>query len=125
MSHRALSEQQFFHGTRRNLPVGGELKPGIRPNFANSSLQHVYMTESEDDAIGWAKSAQGRGRPRVYRVEPVGSTTPDPEGYGHMAAGARIVEKTYDEKPPPRRPRSAEDDALLDRMFGPKKTRNR
>lgn len=94
-----LSDQQFYHGTRRNLSVGGDLKPGIRPNFVNSSPDHVYLTTSEDEAVGWANSAQGKGRQRVFRVEPHGDVEPDPEGYGYRAKGARIVERTYDNKP--------------------------
>jgi hypothetical protein len=72
------------------------------------------MADNPDDAEGWANSAQGRGRQRVYRVEPLGDVHPDPEGYGHMAPRARIIEKVFENKPPEPKPGTTK---LVDDMF--------
>ena len=98
-----LNEQQFFHGTRRSLE-GKTVRPGIRPNFVTSSPGHVYMAPTLDDAIGWAKSAQGRGRERVYQVEPAADVEQDPEweqGASFRASGAKVRKLVWENTPPP------------------------
>lgn len=69
----------FFHGTRADLRPGDLLTPGYRSNFGSRRrANHIYMTSLRDGAPLAAELAQGEGRPRVYRVEPLGRIEDDP-----------------------------------------------
>lgn len=69
----------FFHGTRADLQVGDLLTPGRDTNYGSGKRSnHIYLTASEFGAPLAAALAQGGGRPRVYRVEPLGPIYDDP-----------------------------------------------
>src|SRR4051812_25746782 len=55
-----------YHGTRTQLSVGALIAP--------VASGHVLLTEDLDEAIWSAELDTGDGAPRVYVVEPLGST---------------------------------------------------
>jgi rifampin ADP-ribosylating transferase len=69
----------YLHGTKANLAVGEMLIPGRESNFeAGRVMNHVYFTATLDAAVWGAELAAGRGRGRVYLVEPTGEFEDDP-----------------------------------------------
>lgn len=69
----------FFHGTRADLQPGDQLTPGWSSNYGSRRRSnHIYVTASEHGASLAAEMARGEGRPRVYRVEPLGRLEDDP-----------------------------------------------
>lgn len=97
----SLNPQQFFHGTRAHIPVGGSVLPsgktGVEPNHDISDASRVYLETNENEAWKWADSAYGGasetlGRPWVGRVKPTGGA--DGHGVGeHTAKSAQVVER--------------------------------
>jgi len=59
-----LQPQQFFHGTDRQLPVGGYLKSHLEN-------RRVHFTTDKQQARLWA-SDSGESEPQVYEVHPEG-----------------------------------------------------
>lgn len=75
----AADEGPFFHGTRADLQPGDLLTPGRATNYGSGKRsRHIYLTASEHGAPLAAALALGDGRPRVYRVEPLGPIYDDP-----------------------------------------------
>lgn len=69
----------FFHGTRADMGTGDLLAPGWDTNYGSGKKSgHIYLTASEFGAPLAAALAQGGGRPRVYRVQPLGPIFDDP-----------------------------------------------
>ena len=69
----------FFHGTRADVRPGDLLTPGWRSNYGSGRVaRHIYVTASSTGAPLAAELARGDGRPRVYRVEPLGPLEDDP-----------------------------------------------
>ncbi|NAZ75395.1 NAD(+)--rifampin ADP-ribosyltransferase [Kineococcus sp. T13] len=84
----------FFHGTRAVLRAGEELVPGRRSNFhPERVMNHVYFTALLETAVwgaelavalagpeddGHGAAAGGHQRGHVYRVQPTGPFTDDP-----------------------------------------------
>ncbi len=69
----------FFHGTKADLRPGDLLEPGRSSNYGSRrAASFVYLTATMDAAIWGAELAQGEGRGRIYRVEPVGRIENDP-----------------------------------------------
>ncbi|MEV1295433.1 NAD(+)--rifampin ADP-ribosyltransferase [Pseudonocardia sp. NPDC049635] len=69
----------FLHGTRADLAVGDLLLPGRPSNYEQGRIMnHVYVSETLDAAAWAAELAPGAARPRIYRVEPTGPLTDDP-----------------------------------------------
>jgi rifampin ADP-ribosylating transferase len=69
----------YLHGTKADLAVGEMLIPGRESNFeAGRVMNHVYFTATLDAAVWGAELAAGRGRGRVYLVEPTGEFEDDP-----------------------------------------------
>lgn len=98
----------FFHGTKAELPVGAELTAGFRSNFRPEVvMNHVYFTQLLSGAGLAAELAPGDAEPRVYRVEPTGDWTDDPNVTDQKFPGnptrsfrtsapLRIVEEVHD-----------------------------
>ncbi|MBP1823171.1 rifampin ADP-ribosylating transferase [Mycobacterium sp. OAE908] len=69
----------YFHGTKADLQVGDFLTPGYASNYrAEHISNYVYMTKVLDGAVLAAEMAVGKGRCRVYIVEPQGHIEDDP-----------------------------------------------
>ena len=73
----------FFHGTKFELAVGAELKPGFGSNFqAGRVSNNIYFTALVETAVWGAELASalaGNGeRGRIYDVEPLGPFEDDP-----------------------------------------------
>jgi rifampin ADP-ribosylating transferase len=69
----------LFHGTKADLSVGDLLLPGCRSNFEEGrTANHVYVTATLDAATWGAELAVGKGRGRIYIVEPTGALEDDP-----------------------------------------------
>lgn len=71
--------RSFFHGTKADLKPGDRIAVGHQSNFAEArALSWVYFTSTLDAAIWGAELAAGRGRERIYVVEPTGPIEDDP-----------------------------------------------
>ena len=71
--------QSFFHGTRADLKPGELIVVGYKSNFTKAGpLSWVYFAATLDAAIWGAELAAGRGRKRIYVVEPTGPIEDDP-----------------------------------------------
>ena len=69
----------FYHGTRADLHIGDVLTPGGRSNYqADLSMNHIYFTALINGAGLAASLAKGKGRQRVYIVQPTGDFENDP-----------------------------------------------
>jgi rifampin ADP-ribosylating transferase len=75
----ALDTGPFFHGTKAELQPGDLLSSGFTSNYDESVvMNHIYFTAIPKGAGLAAEIAKGRGRPRVYIVEPTGEFENDP-----------------------------------------------
>ncbi|WAC93318.1 NAD(+)--rifampin ADP-ribosyltransferase [Mycobacterium sp. Aquia_213] len=69
----------LLHGTKADLAVGDLLVPGRRSNYGKGRLaNHVYVTRTLDAAAWGAELANGKGKGRIYIVEPEGTLEDDP-----------------------------------------------
>jgi rifampin ADP-ribosylating transferase len=74
-----LDAGPFYHGTKADLTVGGELAPGRSSNFGQQrTANFVYLTATLDAATWGAELAVGDGPGRIYVVEPTGPFENDP-----------------------------------------------
>ena len=75
--------QFFFHGTSAKLARGAVIRPSSQSNFGAgvSDQNYAYATPDQSNAWHYAETAWNNtgGRPRVYRVEPIGEHEADPE----------------------------------------------
>jgi rifampin ADP-ribosylating transferase len=69
----------YLHGTRADLAVGDLLVARRESNFeAGRVMNYVYFTATLDAAVWGAELAGGKGRGRIYIVEPSGTFEDDP-----------------------------------------------
>jgi|SRR5690606_13546267 len=69
----------FYHGTKADLQIGELLKPGGVSNYQSDlKMNHIYFTSLVNGAGLAASLANGKGKERVYIVEPTGSFENDP-----------------------------------------------
>ena len=68
----------FYHGTKANLNVGDQIRPGFGSNFVDRALKHIYFSATLDAAAWGAELASGEGGGRIYIVEPTGRFEDDP-----------------------------------------------
>ncbi|GAB3818177.1 hypothetical protein GCM10028820_19990 [Tessaracoccus terricola] len=69
----------FFHGTKADVAPGELLTPGWDTNYGSGKKsRHIYLTATRAGAPLAAVMASGEGRPRVYKVEPLGPIHDDP-----------------------------------------------
>src|SRR6201987_6161998 len=69
----------YLHGTKADLAAGDLLVPGRESNFETGRvMNYVYFTGTLDAAVWGAELAAGRGRARIYVVEPTGDFEDDP-----------------------------------------------
>lgn len=75
----SVFSQSFFHGTKANLKPGDLIAVGHPSNFIDAeALSFVYFSATMDAAMWGAELATGKGRERIYIVEPTGSIEDDP-----------------------------------------------
>jgi hypothetical protein len=78
-SAATMFSQSFFHGTRADLKPGDLIAVGYPSNFTDDEpLSWVYFAATLDAAIWGAELAIGKGRERIYVVEPSGPIMDDP-----------------------------------------------
>jgi hypothetical protein len=71
--------QTFFHGTKADLKPGDFIEVGITSNYGQKNkAKYIYLTATLDAAIWGAELALGKGRERIYLVEPTGAIEDDP-----------------------------------------------
>ncbi|MEO8540742.1 MAG: NAD(+)--rifampin ADP-ribosyltransferase [bacterium] len=69
----------FYHGTKSDLNVGDSLDPGYGSNFEDGRISNnIYFSATLDAAVWGAELAKGKGRGRIYIVEPTGPFEDDP-----------------------------------------------
>lgn len=77
----------WYHGTNVDIGVDNLIEPGHQKNFGEGKSSHVYFTESEAGARGYANWAVGRrgGEPHVYEVDPERAFRWEPVGEARPA----------------------------------------
>jgi hypothetical protein len=71
--------QTYFHGTKADLKIGDFIETGLISNYGQrNSAKYIYLTATLDAAIWGAELALGKGRERIYLVEPTGAIEDDP-----------------------------------------------
>ncbi len=71
--------QTFFHGTKADLKIGDFIEIGLNSNYGQrKNAKYIYLTATLDAAIWGAELALGKGRERIYLVEPTGPIEDDP-----------------------------------------------
>lgn len=78
MTYATNATGPFYHGTRADLAVGHLLSPGFTSNYADRKLSWIYFSGTLDAAIWGCELASGKGRERIYIVEPTGTFVDDP-----------------------------------------------
>lgn len=74
-----MSEGPFYHGTKADLQVGDLIARGFSSNYGSRKLANfVYLTATLEAATWGAELAVGKGRGRIYIVEPTGPIEDDP-----------------------------------------------
>src|SRR5678809_1332561 len=69
----------FYHGTKADLQIGDLLTAGSSSNYDSKvTMNHIYFTALVNGAGLAAALAKGKGRERVYIVEPTGGFENDP-----------------------------------------------
>ncbi|GAP96661.1 NAD(+)--rifampin ADP-ribosyltransferase [Leptolyngbya sp. NIES-2104] len=69
----------LYHGTRADLKPGDLIEPGYHSNYGQrKQATYVYLAATLDAAIWGAELALGKGRSRIYIVEPLGAIEDDP-----------------------------------------------
>ena len=69
----------FYHGTKADLKVGDLLTAGGVSNYEPElQMNHIYFTANPNSAGLAAALAKGKGRERVYIIEPTGEFEDDP-----------------------------------------------
>jgi hypothetical protein len=72
--------QTYFHGTKADLKIGDLIEPGYNSNFGQrKNAKYIFLTATLDAAIWGAELAVGKGRERIYLVEPTGEIENDPD----------------------------------------------
>lgn len=78
MTYAVDATGPFYHGTRADLAVGEALRPGFASNFADRKLSWIYFSGTLDAAVWGCELAKGKGRERIYVVEPTRDFEDDP-----------------------------------------------
>jgi rifampin ADP-ribosylating transferase len=69
----------FYHGTKADLKTGDLLTAGFKSNYRPEvTMNHIYFAATANGAGLAAELSKGKGRPRVYIVEPTGEFEDDP-----------------------------------------------
>jgi len=69
----------YYHGTKADLKVGELIEPGRISNYGKRKRgAFVYLTATLEAAVWGAELALGKGRGRIYIVEPTAHFEDDP-----------------------------------------------
>ena len=69
----------FYQGTKAEIKIGELLEPGYSSNYGQGKKANfIYFTATLDAAIWGAELAGGKGKERIYIVEPTGDFEDDP-----------------------------------------------
>jgi rifampin ADP-ribosylating transferase len=80
----------FYHGTKADLKPGDLIQAGFSSNFGKGKkAAYIYLTATLDAATWGAELAVGKGRGRIYIVEPTGPIEDDPN----------LTDKKYPDNP--------------------------
>ena len=72
--------QTYFHGTKADLKIGDLIKVGFNSNYGQrKNAKYIFLTATLDAAIWGAELAFGKGKERIYLVEPTGEIEDDPD----------------------------------------------
>lgn len=72
--------QTYFHGTKADLKVGDLIEVGFNSNYGpKKSAKYIFLTATLEAAIWGAELSFGKGRERIYLVEPTGEIEDDPD----------------------------------------------
>lgn len=72
--------QTYFHGTKADLKVGDFIEVGYSSNYGQrKNAKYIFLSATLDAAIWGAELAFGKGKERVYLVEPTGAIEDDPD----------------------------------------------
>lgn len=72
--------QSYFHGTKADLKIGDLIKVGYNSNYGQrKNAKYIFLSATLDAAIWGAELAVGKGRERIYLVEPTGPIEDDPD----------------------------------------------
>ena len=72
--------QTYFHGTKAYLKIGDLIVAGFYSNFGQQKkAKYIFLAATLDPAIWGAELAVGKGRERIYLVEPTGQIENDPD----------------------------------------------
>lgn len=77
-AHEVPEGTTFYHGTKADLQTGDLLRPGFGSNFTGRALKHIYFSATLEAATWGAELAAGKGKSRIYVVEPTGPFEDDP-----------------------------------------------
>lgn len=71
--------QTYFHGTKVDLKIGDFIETDNNSNYGQrNNAKYIHLTATLDAAIWGAELALGKGRERIYLVEPTGAIEDDP-----------------------------------------------
>ena len=74
-----MIEGPFYHGTKADLQAGDLIERGFSSNYGSRrQANFVYLTATLEAATWGAELAVGKGRGRIYIVEPTGPIEDDP-----------------------------------------------
>ncbi|HEV7382628.1 MAG TPA: NAD(+)--rifampin ADP-ribosyltransferase [Dyadobacter sp.] len=72
--------QTYFHGTKGDLQIGDLIRPGFDSNYGQrKNARFIFLSATLDAAIWGAELARGKGKERIYLVEPTGAIEDDPD----------------------------------------------
>lgn len=72
--------QTYFHGTKADLKIGDFIKAGYNSNYGQrKNAKYIFLTATLDAAIWGAELSLGKGKERIYLVEPTGEIEDDPD----------------------------------------------
>ena len=72
--------QTYFHGTRADLKIGDPIEVGFNSNYGQKkNAKYIFLSATLDAAIWGAELSLGKGRERIYLVEPTGPIEDDPD----------------------------------------------
>ena len=92
-------EGPFYHGTKADLQLGDLLTAGGISNYEpDLKMNHIYFTANINVAGLAAALAKGKGRERIYIVEPTGEFENDPNVTGKKFPGN--LTRSYRSKEP-------------------------
>lgn len=78
MTYARDAAPPYYHGTRADLKIGDLLSAGFDSNYREEKLSWIYFSAALESAVWGCELAKGKGRERIYIVEPTGEFVDDP-----------------------------------------------